>query len=482
MTELIKQLQPRDEALENSREPLLVAFFVMYKTARLVAPNNATFHGRLDRFCKALEEISGRVEDITIKTYSERYFVNDTLVPFNSKKLAGASAVLSEWRLLGIGGITFSGGITHDEIGRFFHFIAAMKPNAENLESLQEQLKSHDLQGIRLLSTEEVTPDTVDIDEEQRQKFRRMARKTFFAAVSVVQEIVVNTREERDINISKTRRIVQSLVDHITQDQDSLLELTAIKTFDDYTYAHSTNVCVYALTLGVRMGMDRSRLSQLGFSALFHDVGKVKLPADLIRKPEAFDEDDWVQMQRHPLLGAKTILRNLKLDDHTTRAARTAFEHHINRDFTGYPTLHHRRREVNLFSKIVSIVDAFDALCSGRVYMKKPFPPDQVFKKMRHQMNIKFDPFLLKLFNDIVGIYPAGSLVLLSSDELALVLTNNDTDKARPIVKVLGNREGLYDSPPWIDLSAPDRMDTHIIRSVDPARYNLDLRDFILND
>ncbi len=463
-------------------EEVLIAFFVMYKTARLVAPNNATFSGRLDKFLQMLEQASRELGEVTVKTYSDRYFVNDTLVPFDEKKLAGASVVLSEWRTLGIGGITFGLGITPEEAGAFFEFIADMKPTGENLESLREQLISHDLSNIRLLSINEVTPEESDINEEERQQYRHQARKTFVGAMSMVQEIVVCTSQDREINLAKTRRVVQSLVEHVVEDQDSLLELTSIKNFDDYTYAHSTNVSVYALTIGVRLGLDRPRLSQLGFAALFHDIGKVRLPADLVRKPDAFDEDDWIQMQRHPLLGAKTILRSLKLDVHTARAARGAFEHHVNSDFTGYPPLHHHRRQPNLFSKIISICDTFDALSSGRVYLKRSIPVDQVLKKMRYQMQIKFDPFLLRLFNDIVGVYPAGSLVLLDSEELALVLTNNDVDKARPMVKIVGNRDGLFEEPEWANLANPDQSHRNVVRIVDPDRYGLDIRDFILND
>jgi HD-GYP domain-containing protein (c-di-GMP phosphodiesterase class II) len=234
--------------------------------------------------------------------------------------------------------------------------------------------------------------------------------------------------------------------------------------------------------MGIRLGLDRARLSQLGLTALFHDIGKVKLPKDIITKPDAFDENDWIQMQRHPLLGAKTILRNLKLDAHNVRAAVGAFEHHINQDFTGYPLLRHKKRPTNLFSKIIAIVDSFDALSSGRIYLKKSIPPDEVVKKMRYQMKIKFDPFLLKLFNNIIGIYPAGSLVLLTTDEIALILTNNDIDRARPYVKIVGNRSGLLDKPIWVDLSQEGQEHRKLTRMLDPSRYGLDVKDFVLQD
>ena len=300
--------------------------------------------------------------------------------------------------------------------------------------------------------------------------------------MTAVKEIIVSTGDDGEINTAKTKRVVHSLIDQITRDEQSMIELTAIRDYDDYTYAHSVNVTIYSHTVGIRLRLDRARLSQLGFSALFHDVGKVKLPQDLIKKPDAFDEDDWIQMQRHPLLGLKTILRNLDLNVHTARAARAAFEHHINADGTGYPMLHYREREPDLFSRIISIVDTFDALTSGRVYLRKAMPPDMVLKKMRHQMTSKFDPFLLKLFNDIVGIYPAGTLVLLNTDEIALILTNNREQPARPYVKVVGNRDGLLPTPLWADLTLPEHADRVIIRRIDPDHYGLSVRDFVLDD
>ena len=393
------------------------------------------------------------------------------MVRFDDKGLSGADSVKVEWDMLGIGGVLFEPDINRAEVEQFFIHHAHVKPSSDNIEMLSEKLKNQRLQKIQVLSQQKIREADAVLTEEMRREMRANARNTFFKAMSVVQEVVVNTQKDKDVNISKTKRVVHALIDHISRDESSLIELAAIKDFDDYTYAHSTNVAVYALTLGVRLGLDRSRLSQLGFTALFHDIGKVKLPTDLIRKPDAFDENDWIQMQMHPVLGAKTILRNLKFDVHIARAARGAFEHHINHDFTGYPLLKYQQRPHNLFSKIISIVDTFDALSSGRVYLKKSIPPEKVLKKMQYQMQIKFDSFLLKIFNDIIGIYPAGTLVLLTTDEIALVLTNHDTDKARPYVKIVGNKDGLIENPIWADLSLTENDERRIIRKIDPERY-----------
>ena len=465
----------------QSEERLIASFFVLYKTSRIMQPNNEMFLNQLDSFLHQLRAVGKDEPSVAIKIVADRYFVNQRMVRFE-EGISGAMTVVAEWKKLGVGGVRFDADVPDDEVKKFFRSLTEVRPSADNLESLAAKFKNLGLSHVTLLSLKDVNADLPVAAEEIRRQFRAMARNTFFTAVSVVQEVVVNTMQQRDVNISKTKRVVHSLIDHITRDESSLIELTAIKDYDDYTYAHSTNVCVYALTLGVRLGLDRPRLSQLGFSALFHDIGKVKLPKDLIRKPDAYDENDWIQMQRHPLLGAKTVLRNMKLDIHAARAARTAFEHHINNDYTGYPTLRHQRRTPDLFSRIISIVDSFDALTSGRVYLKKSIPPDVVMKKMRFQMQIKFDPFILKLFNDVVGIYPAGSLVLLTTDEIALVLTNNEQDRARPYVKIVGDRSGLLDSPVWTDLTLPENENRKIVRLIDPTRYSLDAKDFVLAD
>jgi len=467
----------------KNEEQLLSSFFVLCKTVRIVDQSNDTFKNQLSHFFEVFRAVAGERAEVSIKYVSGHYFVGDQMVRFAKSGLSGAGEIVAEWRQLGIGGVSLDADIEPDDLARFCAFLAVLKPDSGNLEELAERLTDNGLSEVRLLSIEEEEDeDDTEITDEERQRFRQMARATFFKAMTVVQEIVAGARDNQDINTAKTKRVVHSLIDHLTRDEHSLLELTGIRNFDDYTYVHSTNVAVYALTVGVRVNLDRARLSQLGFAALFHDVGKVKLPQDLVRKPDAFDEDDWVQMQRHPLLGAKTVLRNLRLDVHSARAARAAFEHHMHVDFTGYPRLHYDQRGPNLFSRIVSIVDTFDALASGRVYMKQAMASDMVIKKMRYQMTSKFDPFLLKLFNDIIGVYPAGSLVLLTTDEIALVLTNNEKDPLRPYVKVVGDRSGLLVEPLWVDLSLPEHADRKVIRQIDPARYGLDIRDFILSD
>jgi HD-GYP domain-containing protein (c-di-GMP phosphodiesterase class II) len=468
------------EIAGKGEQAMINSLFILFKTAQYVDTNNASYMTQSSKFYVNFRRLADELGKISIKVIDGRFFVCDKLVKFDSDGLVRARSIMDNWHRLGIGGIIFDDSLDNRQLDKFVHLLINIKQIENDPDAIGRRLTDLGIDGITLLSIEEKEKKPL-LSDEKRTLLRRTARANFFRAISVVEDVMVRAAEDKEIDLGRAKRVVHSLIDQISEDESSLIELTAIRDFDEYTFAHSTNVCVYALTIGVRLGLDRQRLSHLGFAALFHDVGKVKLPSDLIRKPDVYDENDWIQMQKHPRLGAKTILRHLRYDSHVARAAVAAFEHHINEDFTGYPRLN-KPRPTNLFSKIISLADTFDALTSGRVYIKKAIPPDEVFRKMMYQMTVKFDAFLLKLFVNIVGIYPAGTMVLLSSDELAVVAQNNAVDLSRPVVRIVGDRKGPLKSYYDLDLSLQENAGRRIVRIVDPTKYNIDIKSIILTD
>ncbi len=456
------------------------AFFILFKTAQYVDTGNATYLTQSSKFYVHFRKLAEEHGKISIKTVDGRIFACDKLVKFDSDGLVRARAVMDLWRTLGIGGIVLDDSLDNRQLDKLVHFMANIKRHEESSDAVAKRLTDLGVEGVTLLAIEE-KPKTPAISEEKRTIMRRTARVNFFRAISIVEDVMARAEEDKEIELGKTKRVVHSLIDQISEDESSLIELTSIRDFDEYTFAHCTNVCVYALTIGLKLGLDRQRLSQLGFAALFHDMGKVKLPSDLIRKPDVYDENDWKQMQKHPALGAKTILRNLKFDTYVARAAVAALEHHINEDFTGYPVLK-TRRPLNLFSRIISICDAFDALTSGRVYIKKAIPPDEALRKLMYQMTVKFDAYLLKLFVNIIGIYPAGTMILLSTDELAVVSRTNPANLSRPIIRLVGDRKGPFQKYIDVDLSQPENSRRQIVRIIDPQKYHIDIKSIILTD
>lgn len=459
---------------------LVSLLFILLKTARFVDANNATYLTQSSKFYIIFRRLVDEYGKISIKIIDGRVFVRDKIIKFNSDGLVNATAILDNWRQIGVGGITLDDSLDNRQLDKFIYLIARGSGANADRESVIERLRDLGIEGISLLSSEKKKEKKL-LTEEKRKLIRRTARVTFFRSISVVQDAMVCAAQDKEIDITKARRVVHSMIDQIASNESYMIQLTSIRDFDDHTYAHCSNVCVYSLTMGIRLGFDKLRLSQLGMAALFHDIGKVRLPGDLIRKPDAFNEEDWIQMQKHPELGAKTVLRNLKFDDYSARAARVAFEHHINDDFTGYPVLR-EKVPTNLFSKIIAITDTFDALTSGRVYIKKPVPSDEVLRKMMYQMTIKFDAFLIKLFVNIIGIYPAGTLVLLSSEELALVTKNNQANLSRPQVKIIGDRSGPRKEFTEIDLAQVEHAEKSILKIIDPGKHNIDLKTILQMD
>ncbi len=456
-------------------------FFALFRIARVYEPNNDAYLGQSSRFYDQFRRLVDRSSEISIKLIDGRVMINGHLIKFDNDGLVGATYVIDSWRILGIGGVVMTSSLDNRQIDKFIYLVAKLNVHEEGREAVAQRLAELGITGISLLAVEENKDNKPEIPDDERKRMRQSARITFFRSISTVQEVMSQAKESREMDISKARRVVHSLIDLLAFDESYLLQLTALRDFDEYTFAHSTNICIYALTMGIRLGLDRQRLSHLGFAALFHDLGKIKLPGDLIRKPDTFDENDWIQMQRHPELGVKTIFRNMELNSFTARAAVTAYQHHINEDFTGYPMLR-KKHSTNLFSKIVSIADTFDALSSGRVYMKKLIPHDEILRKMMYQMSGKFDPFLLKMFVNIIGMYPPGSLVLLSTNELALVAHNNQHNISRPKVRLIGDSTGPFSQFTDIDLSEPLQEYRKIERMVDPKRYNIDAKAIILID
>lgn len=473
-------LSRRDDIAGPTEVKLLNCFFVLYRTVLLVDETNSLFVQQRDRFVSILSDIVVKHGEATIKRVADRYFVNGKLALFDDSRLTEAVSVVDDWEALRIGGVTFHGEVSQDDVSALFRMLADLKPRAENVDVLTQWLKDNHVPNISLLRLPDEDEDESEI--ERRQRLRKVARSTYNRTLKAVESAISRIVNDQGMDRYQTRRAVNGIINYLLEDEQSLTELTAIKDFDDYTCAHSVNVCIYALTMGVHLGLDRSLLAQLGQAALFHDIGKARLDQELIRKPGRFTESEWVSMKRHPLLGAKTILQNLKFGPIAVRTARAAFEHHLTMDQTSYPRLKLNQREANLFSKIITVVDAYDALTSGRTYMPEALMPVNAITRMIERIGVQFEPLLLKLFASIIGAWPAGSLVFLRSEELALVVAANNTDPACPVVKIVGDRSGLHDQPKIVDLSLDGEAGRRVSHPADPQKLGLSPSKFILED
>jgi len=130
----------------------------------------------------------------------------------------------------------------------------------------------------------------------------------------------------------------------------------------------------------------------------------------------------------------------------------------------------------------VTIADTYDALTSGRIYIKQQISPIEVIRKMFYQMDQKFDQLLLKVFINSIGLFPAGSLLLLSNDQVAIVEKIHPDQPGLPVVRVIGDRTGVRQTAKLVDLAAAESAEVHIKRFLNPQTCNIDLKYFVLND
>jgi HD-GYP domain-containing protein (c-di-GMP phosphodiesterase class II) len=239
-------------------------------------------------------------------------------------------------------------------------------------------------------------------------------------------------------DMEETRRITERFADHIAADPAQALLLTTVKSHDEYTYHHMINVCVLSLALGHAIGLGREETINLGIGALLHDVGKVKVPKQILQQAGPLDEEQWRIVQHHPVDGTGLILQTSR--DLYHPAATVVLEHHAAYDASGYPTLR-GRRQPTLLSRIVAVADCFDAVTSARPY-RRPEERRQALGLLQAGAGKGFDPRVVRAFVRMMGLYPIGTLAELSTGEVGVVVRNHERMLARPTLKMILDATG----------------------------------------
>jgi HD-GYP domain-containing protein (c-di-GMP phosphodiesterase class II) len=286
------------------------------------------------------------------------------------------------------------------------------------------------------------------------------------------------------ISLKRTKRALRTVVDHIIEEESLMIGMTTIKDYDEYTHYHSVNVSVLAVALGNKLGLNKKTLTNLGMAALLHDIGKVDIPINILNKPSDFTDDEWEEVRHHPEYGALIILKIKGVNDSTIHSLIPAFEHHLNYDLSGYPRVRSRKIP-DFFSRIITIADQYDAMTSARVYSRKSLSPEKALSVMYERSRTQIDPYLLKVFVNLVGIYPIGSLVILNTSEIGLVFENNNNPEfiVRPRVLLISDGSGIKIEGTAVDLMEKDEegnFKRSISAVLDPHEYGISLAEYLL--
>jgi len=304
--------------------------------------------------------------------------------------------------------------------------------------------------------------------------------------VAVTKDLINSVRMGRSTSIARVKRAVQSIVDQVLNNETSLIGLTTIRDYDEYTFTHSVNVCILSVAIGRRLGLTRLQLYDLGLAALLHDVGKARIPLEVLNKTTGLTEEEWRLMQTHPWQGVLTLFNLRGYGEIPFRQIIVAHEHHMKVDLTGYPKAI-RPRRLGIFTRIVAVADGYDAATTRRSYQTVPIQPDQVLREMWENPRRGYDPILVKALINLIGIYPVGTCVILDTFEVAIVSAAS-TDPSllnRPKVRLCIDVNGAVIPPPGIEVNLADQgADGSYLRSIvkvtNPDRYGLVPGDYFV--
>ena len=298
--------------------------------------------------------------------------------------------------------------------------------------------------------------------------------QSYAAGLDLLRQTAARLLAGRPADMDATVRLTEHLTTLIASDPAQALLLTTVKSYDEYTYHHMVNVCCLSLALARALGLSTDQAVALGIGALLHDVGKVKVPAEILQHDGALDEEQWRLVQRHPVDGAGLVLIASRNAYHP--AVATVLEHHAAFDGSGYPALS-GHRSPSLAARIVAVADCFDAVTSKRSY-RKPEERRQALSLLQAGAGRAFDPRVVRTFVRMVGIFPIGSLVQLATGEVAVVVRNHDQLLAHPTVRLVLDAAANATDPEEIDLATvgTDGEYLHaVVRSVDPNEIGIDM-------
>ncbi|MGE5761823.1 MAG: HD-GYP domain-containing protein [Gemmatimonadota bacterium] len=472
-----------DSFLRHAGREFLVLLYAALRSLKLYPLENAQVQKALDDLLVATRHVLDVEHELELRLHGEFIFVNATRLRLALENYASFSHVLSVMRSCNVGGIRIDDQVDRRELQILVSLLLAHSAREASPD------KVHQIAGqlVEAGATHIGVEPPIETDENlaDSERAKEAAKRTYARSVAVTREVINSLRLGRTANVKRVKRAVQAIVDQVLNNESSLLGLTTLRDYDEYTFVHSVNVCIFAVALGRKLGLTKLQLYDLGIAALFHDVGKSRVPLEVLNKEGGLSEDEWRILQAHPWLGVLTLFGLRGYGEIPYRGMVVAFEHHMKTDLTGYPKSI-RPRTLSIFSKIVAVADGFDAATSRRVYQTVPIQPDQVLKEMWENPRRGYDPVVVKAFINLIGVYPVGTCVILDTYEVALVHSANpDTSFIhRPVVRIVATPDGAILRPGTLaDLAERDAQGNYprtIIKVTDPQKYGINVSDYFV--
>ena len=473
-------MSDRDTArLQAVGKKLLTAFYGAFRALKLYPIENEAVQQALTELHGLMAGLAAEEGAVELRVVGDFFFLNETRLRLDLTNFSTFGSFARALTDHGIGEVIVLNGVTRAEWAPFISLL--LRPGAEE-EPYQAFLDR--FEGVPVEHIDVKPEQDVEVEVEEEEALQA-AKRTYAQSVKVARDVLTDARMGRAVNVRKVKRAVQGIVDQVLSNEPSMITMTTLRDFDEYTFTHCVNVAIFCVVIGQRLGLTKMQLYELGLGGLLHDIGKMRIGTEIINKPEGLSDEEWQELRQHPIEGLLHLFQMAGFSDVPYRQMLMAYEHHMKVDLSGYPE-NRRPRDPTLFSRIVAVADGFDAGTSVRSYQYEPWPPDEVLKEMRDNPRRGFDPLLVKALINATGVYPVGTLVILDSMELAVVSQANPDPALLhlPKVKIISDEMGMPLSEPiTVDLAETDpdsgRPTRQIIKTTDPQKYGIRVADYL---
>lgn len=350
---------------------------------------------------------------------------------------------------------------------------------ASELQSLESSIQ---VNQVTSANSSEYEADLAEREQNDFKKELIIARKVHNRTSDFIHQAMEDVRLGRSVDTTKARELVTEVAGSITRSPHAMAWLANMKDRDEYTSIHSMNVCILSVSFGRCLGMSKPELEILGLGALLHDIGKMRVPLEILNKPSKLTHDEFEIMKTHPVHGYNMLSQE---EDMPREVLDIVKHHHERNNGQGYPS-QLDGDEINDMTRIVAIVDVYDAITSDRCYHDAISPYDAL-RNMYEWVKDQFDKVMVEQFIKCLGIYPIGSVVRLNLGHVGIVVSASEKSKLRPIILLVSNSKGeVFPKPKLVNLAHPkwrsgdQKLEVKTILGKD--EYDFSIKDIIKNE
>ncbi|MEO0230535.1 MAG: HD domain-containing phosphohydrolase [candidate division WOR-3 bacterium] len=451
---------------EKIQIKILSGILQVVNNFRLYGGKHAVSEKSLLEFKDSIEETLKEQSEFSLSFRGWHVYLCGERIKISTTSFPLIRQLVELFQTKNFGGIRITKSVSVDELSIFIDLLSKDDLTGD---TITKKLLEKGIDTIRLLPI--IAQPTEILDPKKRVK------QIYFETINLVKSLAAQKSFQKS-NFTKFSVGVLYLIDTLKTSESLLLGLTVVKNYDDFLYNHSVNTAVLSLSLGVRIGLKSKELLKLGQAALLHDIGMINIPREILKKETLLTEDEWEMIKTHPVNGVKITIDLMGLSEDSSQILLAILEHQKSYDGSGYPE-YIKNSKLSLFARIIQIADFYDAVTTPKFHNPVPMSPAEAIAYLVRHSGKLFDPLLSKHFINLLGIYPLGTLVFLTSGEWALVVGQpQDPDKLhKPVVLIIKDAEGKDVPHKLVDLS---QSEVEIVKADSPWKFGIDPAEYLI--